>query len=403
MKEKKRKNGFKIILCMIVFLVFGSIVCFAQSLGDVNSSGSIDIVDALLIAQYYVGLNPSGFAASVADANCDGSITIVDALRVAQYYVGLLASLSCGTAGPSGTPTVTAAPTPTPQGTAGPTSPPGTTYTGNATWFDSMGTPYGGCGIGQPYLDTQNFLALNVQNSPGDYTSFYSRPLSSDHASVIGMFNNGHNCGRWVHVTIGDYCNGVNDGQQNLPFCRGGSGWVSDAYNGAENDFIVADSCYDSNAWCRDDPYHVDLAHAALNQFVLNGKAVGDMDPNHWNNRQVHWYFEEAPNYTGDIRIGFIQDSKPTWTPIAITHLQNGIHGLDYYDGSSWIKATMDADMGQDFMIGPTSSGGTSYRIRVYDVNDQLINNGRIYKFSYPSSCGSACTGPFTEVSYTTE
>jgi endoglucanase len=60
------------------------------TLGDVNSSGSIDIVDALLVAQYYVGLNPSNFNAGAADTNCDGSVNIVDALIIAQYYVGLV-------------------------------------------------------------------------------------------------------------------------------------------------------------------------------------------------------------------------------------------------------------------------------------------------------------------------
>jgi hypothetical protein len=60
------------------------------NLGDVNSDGTIDIVDALLIAQFYVGLNPSNFDQNNADTNCDGSIDIVDALLVAQYYVGLI-------------------------------------------------------------------------------------------------------------------------------------------------------------------------------------------------------------------------------------------------------------------------------------------------------------------------
>jgi arabinoxylan arabinofuranohydrolase len=65
------------------------------TLGDVNGSATIDIVDALLIAQYYVGLNPSGFVAANADVNCSGSIDIVDALLVAQYYVGLITSFTC--------------------------------------------------------------------------------------------------------------------------------------------------------------------------------------------------------------------------------------------------------------------------------------------------------------------
>jgi hypothetical protein len=62
----------------------------AGALGDVNSDGTVSIVDALLTAQYYVGLNPSGFVAANADVNCSGGIDIVDALRIAQYYVGLI-------------------------------------------------------------------------------------------------------------------------------------------------------------------------------------------------------------------------------------------------------------------------------------------------------------------------
>ena len=55
-----------------------------------NSDANVDIIDALLIAQYYVGLNPSNFNIQAADTNCDGSVDIVDALLVAQYYVGLV-------------------------------------------------------------------------------------------------------------------------------------------------------------------------------------------------------------------------------------------------------------------------------------------------------------------------
>ena len=58
--------------------------------GDVNTDGRIDIVDALMVAQYYVGLNVSGFNPAVADADCNGNIDIIDALIIAQYYVGLI-------------------------------------------------------------------------------------------------------------------------------------------------------------------------------------------------------------------------------------------------------------------------------------------------------------------------
>lgn len=56
--------------------------------GDVNSDNRIDIIDALLIAQYYVGYSLENFNASVADVNNDDKIDIVDALLIAQYYVG---------------------------------------------------------------------------------------------------------------------------------------------------------------------------------------------------------------------------------------------------------------------------------------------------------------------------
>jgi hypothetical protein len=64
-------------------------------LGDVNGSGAVDIVDALVTAQYYVGLNPPNFNPAVADVNCSQAIDIVDALVIAQYYVGLIAQFPC--------------------------------------------------------------------------------------------------------------------------------------------------------------------------------------------------------------------------------------------------------------------------------------------------------------------
>jgi len=56
----------------------------------VNNSGAVDIVDALMTAQYYVGLNPPGFNTNLADVNGDGVVNIIDALMIAQAYVGLI-------------------------------------------------------------------------------------------------------------------------------------------------------------------------------------------------------------------------------------------------------------------------------------------------------------------------
>jgi hypothetical protein len=282
------------------------------------------------------------------------------------------------------------------QTVADPTTP----VTGNATYFDGLGSPYGGCGLPQAQLDSQNFVALNVYDTPGDY-SFYPRPLTGADLSKMGMWNNGLNCGRWVQVSISDYCTGVNDGAPGQAFCRNGA-WTADQYNGATLNMLVADSCGDSNAWCRDDPYHLDLAKGSLNQFAKNGAPVGNMYPDHWNNRHISWKFIPAPDYSGDINVGFLQGAQAYWPAIAVSHLANGIHSVEYLNGGAWHTAKMNSDMGESYIIDGVTSGSTQFQIRVRDVSDQLINGGRVYSFSLPSSCGSNCSQPYTAASYTT-
>lgn len=62
--------------------------------GDVNDDGRVDILDALMLAQAYVGaviyINKGA-----ADVDGNGIISIIDALIIAQYYVGLRADLVC--------------------------------------------------------------------------------------------------------------------------------------------------------------------------------------------------------------------------------------------------------------------------------------------------------------------
>jgi hypothetical protein len=219
--------------------------------------------------------------------------------------------------------------------------------------------------------------------------------------SKMGMWNNGLNCGRFVQVTIGDYCTGTNDGSQNQAFCRNGS-WVADGYEGATLTMVVADSCGDSNAWCRDDPYHLDLSKPSLNTFVKNGTPVADMYPNHWNNRHISWQFVAAPGYTGDIGIGFLQGAQAYWPAISVSHLANGIHGVEYLQGGTWQTATMNGDMGQSYIIGGLTAGTTQFQIRVRDVTGALINNGRVYRFALPTACGSTCSQAYTAAPYTT-
>jgi endoglucanase len=83
-------------LFLLIFLGFTFQVYAEAILGDVNGSSTIDIVDALLVAQHYVGL-PVAIDTAQADVNCDGAIDIVDALDIARYFIGLLDSLCGGT------------------------------------------------------------------------------------------------------------------------------------------------------------------------------------------------------------------------------------------------------------------------------------------------------------------
>ncbi|MBN2737045.1 MAG: glycoside hydrolase family 11 protein [Spirochaetales bacterium] len=60
-------------------------------IGDVNDDESINIIDALLVAQYYVGIKPDIFIQDNADVNIDLKIDILDSLLISQCYVGIIA------------------------------------------------------------------------------------------------------------------------------------------------------------------------------------------------------------------------------------------------------------------------------------------------------------------------
>ena len=114
MKNKKLNRKTSCIVLMLLILCISNLS--AEPCGDVNSDDSINIVDALLIAQYYVGIIPEVFDENAADVNADESINIVDALLIAQLYVGLIPELP----GCDQTPEPTPSPTPDEQ----PTDPP---------------------------------------------------------------------------------------------------------------------------------------------------------------------------------------------------------------------------------------------------------------------------------------
>jgi len=68
----------------------GTFAISAVIKGDVNGDDLVNIIDALLISQYTVGMrNFTSTQLSAADVNNDGQVTVVDALFIAQYTVGL--------------------------------------------------------------------------------------------------------------------------------------------------------------------------------------------------------------------------------------------------------------------------------------------------------------------------
>ncbi|MBN2533331.1 MAG: CotH kinase family protein [Spirochaetales bacterium] len=90
-----------IIVFTLLCLSLSALPTHAQTLGDVNTDGDINIIDALLVARYYVNLPVQDFDALAADVDGDNSIGIVDALLIAQFYVGLITSFPAGTPTPT--------------------------------------------------------------------------------------------------------------------------------------------------------------------------------------------------------------------------------------------------------------------------------------------------------------
>ena len=88
----------QLILISIVFVVSATF-SYGQMCGDVNCDGSVDIIDALLVAQLYVGIidelscctttpNPTPVFLR-GDVNGDGIIDIIDCILITQYLEGL--------------------------------------------------------------------------------------------------------------------------------------------------------------------------------------------------------------------------------------------------------------------------------------------------------------------------
>jgi hypothetical protein len=291
----------------------------------------------------------------------------------------------------------------------------GTWQEGAATHFQAIGSPYGACGVPESVLAKENaldYIALNVFDAPGDYRSpgdFGSRPLTGDALSYLGAYANGANCGRWVEIELGDDCTVANGGEAGNPICGDGVGWKADSLNGAKLFAIVTDQCSDNNAWCRDNPGHIDLHTPALNHFKLPGgelippyaiESNGFWTASNYNNRKVKWRFISAPNISGDIHIYFAKEAKPGWRSMYFTNLPNGIHGVEQWDGTQWVAAQMSGDMGQMFVL-PRPDLPEPHKIRILDANDQLVYAGREYSCSLPAECVNGCPNADTPATCT--
>ena len=55
------------------------------------------------------------------------------------------------------------------------------------------------------------------------------------------------------------------------------------------------------------------------------------------------WQFIQAPNYTGDISIGWLAEDRCGGRDFSVSHLRNGIHGVDYFQNGSWVAAQMNS------------------------------------------------------------
>ena len=53
----------------------------------VNADGTVDIADAVAVADYIIGQQPASFVKPAADVNKDGNITISDATRIVDMVL----------------------------------------------------------------------------------------------------------------------------------------------------------------------------------------------------------------------------------------------------------------------------------------------------------------------------
>ncbi|TMB54003.1 MAG: hypothetical protein E6J60_09060 [Deltaproteobacteria bacterium] len=150
--------------------------------GDVNGDGVVNIGDALIVAQYDVGLRTCGQAPfsqpKACDVNGDGACNVGDALRMAQCDVGLIScAFTCGPfACSSTTTTTTTSGTTSSISTVPTTTVPSTT----STTFPTCSELLGHCGASSCSGVCVAHQPDNALECVANFTCQFPIPCSSD-------------------------------------------------------------------------------------------------------------------------------------------------------------------------------------------------------------------------------
>lgn len=261
--------------------------------------------------------------------------------------------------------------------------------TGYSTYFDGFGVPYGGCGVPQSWLVDSNgkslpFVALNTQLSSFSVPA-HEEPIPE---ALIGMFNNGKNCGRWMKITLKDTCKRGSNTNERVCIVGNSDGaknYESDSYSGKVVFGYVADKCSDVNVWCRIDKYHIDLSSKSISQYV-----------NSWGNRLVTWEFIDSPpkeyNFNNEISYGWALDAYlPYFAAIIIYNTDNGISRVNVQSKSgTMIPARTNGILGQMWIL-PWESQiiESSVVVEAFDFSGASYG-----KWSVNFPCGAKCAVP---------
>ena len=138
--------GLALCVAALVNLVAPSLIRAGVVMcGDVNGDGAVNIGDALIVAQYDVGLRTCGQGSfshpEVCEVNGDEACNIGDALRIAQCDVGLVScAFTCGAFACSSTTTTSTTSTTTTEAPTTTTSSSTTTTTTSTTTTEAPTT-----------------------------------------------------------------------------------------------------------------------------------------------------------------------------------------------------------------------------------------------------------------------